>query len=222
MYVKCQSLMRYVTACTLLQAAAAAVGAAELQVTVQQLQGAPLPGAVVDVQPQAPQPAARAGARAIMDQRELMFVPDTLVIRSGTTVEFPNSDNVRHQVYSFSAPKNFQLSLYDSKQHASVVFDKAGLVTVGCNIHDAMIGYIYVTDSPWFGQTGIDGTLQLRNLPPGHYTVKVWHTRLRDKPESLNQSLELTATGGAVTIRLKQTLKPSMHNHGSSKQWEDY
>ncbi len=180
------------------------------------------PSAVVDLQPQTPQPATRAAARAIMDQRDLMFVPDTLVIRSGTTVEFPNSDNVRHQVYSFSAPKNFQLSLYDSKQHASVVFDKPGLVTVGCNIHDAMIGYIYVTDSPWFGQTAADGRLQLHNLPAGQYTVKVWHARLRDRPESLNQSLELAAAGGAVTIRLKQALKPSQHNHGSSKQWEDY
>jgi plastocyanin len=212
----------YVTVCTLLQAAAAPVGAAELQVTVLQAQGTPLPGAVVDLQPQSPQPPARSAGRALMDQRDLMFVPDTLAIRSGTTVDFPNSDNVRHQVYSFSAPKNFQLSLYDGKQRASVAFDKPGLVTVGCNIHDAMIGYIYVTDSPWFGQTAVDGSLQLRNLPAGHYTVKVWHARLRDKPDALSQSLELAASGGAVTIRLKQPLKPAQHNHGSSKQWEDY
>jgi plastocyanin len=214
--------MRYVTACTLLQAVAPLLAAAELQVTVLQSQGAPLPDAVVEVQPQAPQPPVRPGTRAIMDQHDLMFVPDTIAIRTGTTVEFPNSDNVRHQVYSFSQPKNFQLSLYDSKQHASVIFDKPGLVTVGCNIHDAMIGYIYVTDSPWFGQTGASGNLQLHNLPAGHYTVKIWHARLRDKPESLNLPLDLVASGGAVTIRLKQSLKPSQHNHGSSKQWEDY
>jgi plastocyanin len=222
MYVKCRQSLLYVTACTLLQAAAAPLVAAELQVTVLQAQGATLPNAVIDVQPQTPQPAARTAARAVMDQRDLMFVPDTLAIRTGTTVEFPNSDNVRHQVYSFSAPKNFQLSLYDSKQHASVVFDKPGLVTVGCNIHDAMIGYIYVTDSPWFGQTSANGSLQLHNVPAGQYTVKVWHARLRDKPESLSQPLELAASGGVVTIRLKQALKPAQHNHGSSKQWEDY
>lgn len=222
MNAKWLKLARCVTACTLLQAAPGAPGAAELQVTVLQAQGAPLAGAVVDVQPQSPQPAARPGTRAIMDQRELMFVPDTLVIRTGTSVEFPNSDNVRHQVYSFSQPKNFQLSLYDSRQHAAVVFDKPGLVTVGCNIHDAMIGYIYVTDSPWFGQTAANGSLPLHNLPAGRYTVKIWHARLRDKPESLNQTVDLTATGGAVTVRLQQAMKPSQHNHGSSKSWEDY
>lgn len=222
MYVKCRPMKRYVTACTLLQAFAALAGAAELQVTVLQAAGSPLADAVVDVQPQTPAPPARTAARVIMDQRDLMFVPDALAIRTGTTVEFPNSDNVRHQVYSFSAPKNFQLSLYDSGQHAAVVFDKPGLVTVGCNIHDAMIGYIYVTDSPWFGQTAANGTLQLHNLPPGTYTVKVWHARLRDKPEALSQRVELGAGGGAVAVRLKQPLKPSQHNHGSSKQWEDY
>jgi plastocyanin len=222
MYVKCLKLMRYVTACTLLQAAAPWLAAAELQVTVLQSQGSPLEGAVVDVLPQAAQPPLRPAARAVMDQRDLMFVPDTIAIRTGTVVEFPNSDNVRHQVYSFSQPKNFQLSLYDSKQHASVTFEKPGLVTVGCNIHDAMIGYIYVTDSPWFGLAAADGKLQLRNLPAGRYTVKVWHARMRDKPESLSLPVDLAAAGGAVTIRLKQPLKPPQHNHGSAKQWEDY
>lgn len=222
MYVKWQKLTRYVTACTLLPAMASLLGAAELRVTVLPPQGAPLAGVIVDVVPQSPQPAARTAARAIMDQRQMMFVPDTLVIRTGTTVEFPNSDNVRHQVYSFSPPKNFQLSLYDSKQHAAVQFDKPGLVSVGCNIHDAMIGYIYVTDSPWFGMTGADGALLLRNLPAGRYTVKVWHSRIKDKPESLSQSVELGGESASVTIRLTQAFKPAQHNHGGMKQWEDY
>jgi len=222
MYVKSLKLVLCVTACTLLQAASQWLAAAELQVTVLQAQGAAVTGAVIDVQPHSPQAPAQQSARAVMDQRDLMFVPDTLAVRTGTTVEFPNNDNVRHQVYSFSAPKNFQLSLYDNRQRASVTFDKPGLVTVGCNIHDAMIGYIYVTDSPWFGLTGADGSVLMHNLPTGRYVVKVWHPRLRDKPESLNQTLDLSSAGGMVTIRLNQPLKPAQHNHGAAKQWEDY
>jgi plastocyanin len=209
-------------ACTLLAALPARIGAAELQVTVLSSQGAPVAGMVAEAVPAAPQTAPRQPAHAVMDQHNLMFMPDTLAIRTGTEVEFPNSDNVRHQVYSFSPAKNFQLSLYDSKQHASVVFDKPGLVTVGCNIHDAMIGYIYVTDSPWFGQTGADGSLQMHNLPAGHYTVKVWHAQLRDKPESLQQSMDIGAGNASLVIRLHQPLKNAQHNHGGSKQWEDY
>ena len=217
-----RNLALYVTAGTLLAAAGPPVRAAELQVTVLPPQGPPLAGIVVDVVPQSPAPAAKTPARALMDQHNLMFVPDTVVIRTGATVEFPNSDNVRHQVYSFSPAKNFQLSLYDSKQHASVTFDKPGLVTVGCNIHDAMIGYIYVTDSPWFGQTGNDGSVQLHALPAGHYTIKVWHARLRDKPGSLDQTVDIGAGNAGVTIHLRQPLKAAQHNHGSAKQWEDY
>ena len=89
------------------------------------------------------------GQKAIMDQRKLMFVPDVLVVQTGTAVDFPNSDQVRHQVYSFSGAKTFELALYAGRAHAPVVFDRSGLVTLGCNIHDSMVGYIWVTDSPW-------------------------------------------------------------------------
>jgi hypothetical protein len=85
-----------------------------------------------------------------------------------------------------------------------------------------MIGYIYVTDSPWFGQTGADGNLQLHNLPAGRYTLKVWHSQLRDKPESLQQTVDLVAGNASVSIRLKQPLKNAQHSHGGAKQWEDY
>jgi plastocyanin len=217
-----QKLALTVTVGTLLSAASVLARAAELQVTVLPPQGPPLAGIVVDAVPQSPAPPAKGSARTLMDQRNLMFVPDTIAIRTGTTVEFPNSDNVRHQVYSFSPPKNFQLSLYDSSQHASVVFDKPGLVTVGCNIHDAMIGYIYVTDSPWFGQTGNDGSVQLHALAPGRYTIRVWHARLRDKPGSLDQTVDIGTANTSLTIRLRQPLKAAQHNHGSARQWEDY
>ena len=90
-----------------------------------------------------------------------------LVIHTGTPVDFPNSDNVADQVYSFSPAKRFQLSLYRGHVYPPLIFDQGGLVVLGCNIHDNMLGYIYVTPSPYFGKTGVSGTLRLDGLPGG-------------------------------------------------------
>jgi plastocyanin len=222
MYVKNRLERRYVTACTFLLGTLPALAATELSVTVRQSNGAPVAGVVVDVQPLAAASPAKTGARAKMDQRNLMFLPDTLVVRSGTTVDFPNSDAVRHQVYSFSPTKKFQLSLYGADERASVLFDKPGLVAVGCNIHDGMIGYIYVTDSPWFGLTGTDGSLNVGSLPAGQYTLKIWHSRIRDRADTLTQSVTLNAASQHVEVTLRQPLKVLQHNHGSDRKWEDY
>src|SRR5438132_7382630 len=88
-----------------------------------------------------------------MDQVDRAFAPDLLVVPIGSTVEFPNSDSVSHQIYSFSQPKRFKLPLYHGKPYPPVQFDQAGVVTLGCNIHDDMLAYLLVTDAPWFGRT---------------------------------------------------------------------
>ncbi|MDE2250773.1 MAG: methylamine utilization protein [Gammaproteobacteria bacterium] len=210
-------------ACTVLAAPGIAVAAAALSVTVLGADGRPVEGAVVLAEPVAPAPRPAAGLRATMDQRNLMFVPDVLVVQTGTAVDFPNSDQVRHQVYSFSSAKTFQLALYAGRAHAPVVFDHPGLVTLGCNIHDGMVGYIWVTDSPWFGRTSASGTLQLRGLAPGEYQVRIWHSRLAESGPQLRQQLSLadgaTASAG---FRLRQLLKPPLMNHGADKKWADY
>ena len=90
---------------------------------------------------------------AIMDQVNLAFVPDVLVIPVHSTVQFPNSDAVSHQVYSFSSARQFQLPLYRGKPYPPVTFDQPGIVTLGCNIHDNMLAYIVVTAAPFFGRT---------------------------------------------------------------------
>jgi plastocyanin len=215
--------MRYVTACTLLCAVMARVGAGEVSVTVLQADGSPMAGAVVVAEPAAPITVAKVAAKAIMDQRNLQFDPEILVIRTGTAVDFPNGDRVRHQVYSFSGAKTFQLSLYSGSSHPPVVFDRAGLVTLGCNIHDGMIGYIYVTDSPWYGRTDAAGNLQLHGLPPGQYALKTWHSRFNEPASSLQHTVTVAPTGGAsVQIKLTRPLRGGMHMHGNDKQWEDY
>jgi plastocyanin len=212
-----------VTACTVLAVSAPLHAASGLSVTVLSAAGTPVQDAIVIAEPAQGSPPPRPGLKDIMDQRNLMFVPGALVVQTGTAVDFPNSDQVRHQVYSFSSAKTFQLALYAGKAHAPVLFDKPGLVTLGCNIHDSMLGYIYVTDSPWYGRTGADGTLQLHDLPPGEYTVRLWHTLLDESGPQLQQHLSLgDGTTGAASFRLKRPLRPPLLNHGADKKWEDY
>jgi plastocyanin len=200
-----------------------AAAASTLTVTVVTSSGAPLEGAVVVAEPASAAPRPQPGQKAVMDQRDLMFVPDVLVVQTGTAVDFPNSDQVRHQVYSFSPAKTFQLALYAGRAHAPVVFDRAGLVTLGCNIHDHMLGYVYVTDSPWYGRTGADGTLRLRDLAPGEYTVRVWHALLDESGPQLTASLRIAEGANAsASLRLSKPLRPPLHHHGADKKWDDY
>ncbi len=143
---------------------------------------------------------------ASVDQVEKNFVPGQLVVRVGTLVHFPNSDKVRHQVYSFSPAKSFELPLYAGAEAKPVLFDKPGPVTLGCNIHDWMRGYIYVADSPWFTRTDEQGHATL-DLPPGDYTVHVWHPQMRETEDSTRQTLSLAAQGTAE-MSWKLGLKP--------------
>jgi plastocyanin len=210
-------------ACTVLSLPHALYAASELSVTVLGAAGAPVRDAVVIAEPAQGAPRPRPGQKAIMDQRNLMFVPDVLVVQTGTAVDFPNSDQVRHQVYSFSGAKTFQLALYAGRAHAPVIFDRAGLVTLGCNIHDSMLGYIYVTDSPWYGRTGADGSVQLHELAAGEYTVRVWHALLDESGPQLQLRLALgDGVAGAASFHLQRPLRPPLHHHGVDKKWEDY
>src|ERR1700692_2030828 len=141
-----------------------AVGAT-LVINVQTADGHALAGAVITVRPLDGAPRKPAAVHAVMDQVDRAFEPDLLVVPVGSTVEFPNSDSVSHQVYSFSPAKRFQLPLYKGQIHPPITFDRAGLVVLGCNIHDSMVGYIYVTDAAYFGTTESGGGLQFKDIP---------------------------------------------------------
>jgi plastocyanin len=166
--------------CTVLLGAALPARSAELAVSVQDGSSRGVTGVVVLAEPDLPMHDRSAVRTVVMDQIRMQFVPNVLVIQTGSGVDFPNSDQIRHQVYSFSAAKTFELSLYAGRKYPPVVFDRAGLVTVGCNIHDNMIGYIYVTDSPFFGRTDASGQLLLHDLPAGGYTLTIWHPGLHE------------------------------------------
>ncbi|MEO8060774.1 MAG: methylamine utilization protein [Burkholderiales bacterium] len=108
-------------------------------------------------------------------QRDREFEPMVTVVSTGTRVLFPNRDKVKHHVYSFSAAKTFAIQLYSGTPAEPIVFDKPGVVVIGCNIHDWMLAYVAVVDSPWFAKTAANGHTEIANLPAGRYTVNVWH-----------------------------------------------
>jgi len=114
---------------------------------------------------------------ASIDQIDKRFVPRITVLRTGTAVAFPNSDHIRHQVYSFSPAKVFTLKLYAGSPSTPVTFDKPGLVVLGCNIHDRMVAFVGVVDTPYFAKADITGSAIL-DLPAGRYRLRVWHPGL--------------------------------------------
>ena len=211
----------------LLALLAGATAQAAVVVTVTDASNRPVDQVVVIVEPVGGDRGAAVprgtGLRAVIDQQSLQFVPEISVVRTGTAIEFPNSDQVRHQVYSFSGAKTFQLALYAGRGHAPVIFDRNGLVTLGCNIHDSMLGYIIVTDSPWYGRTGSDGTLRLRELAPGEYRLTLWHPLIDETGPQLQQQLNVTeGAGPRAGFRLTRPLRPPLHHHGADKKWDDY
>jgi plastocyanin len=166
--------------------------------------------------------AARASsARATMDQRDLAFMPDVLVVQTGTAVSFPNHDTVKHQVYSFSPAKTFQLPLYVGKVYPPLVFDKPGIVTIGCNIHDSMLGFIYVTDSPWFAKTDAAGNADIDQLPAGSYDIALWHPRQNDAPTRMQGRVEIAASGTTGQSFVLPSLR-APPNKNSTKKWNGY
>ncbi len=110
-------------------------------------------------------------------QKDQEFSPYVTPIVVGTRVVFPNLDNVQHHVYSVSAAKRFEIPLYIGDSKETIVFDREGIVTLGCNIHDWMVAYVVVLSTPYYSKTGADGTADVPGLPAGHYRLAVWHPR---------------------------------------------
>jgi plastocyanin len=181
--------------------------ATDLQVRVTQLNGKPLPGAVVTVHALGAA-AAPAPIQAVMDQIDLAFAPDLLVIPVGSTVSFPNTDKVSHEVYSFSSTHPFKLGLYRGTAHPPEHFDRPGLVTLGCNIHDAMLAYILVTDGAYYGMTGADGTWAQPDIARGRYRIEVWSPRLPQPGQTLTHEIIVNPGDHVITeIRADKALR---------------
>ena len=136
-------------------------------------QGRPFANAVIssrDVLPVSDK--STVGFSAVMDQMNKQFSPEILIVDQGTTVTFPNSDNIRHHVYSFSEPKPFEIKLYANDNVPPILFDKPGIVVLGCNIHDSMLGYIYVKENGRVWTTNAQGIAEIE-IADGEFSV--WH-----------------------------------------------
>jgi plastocyanin len=178
---------------------------ATLTVQLNDAAGAALGDAVAWATPRAPLPAAtpRPGAVAQVDKT---FVPLVTVVQAGAQVAFPNRDEIRHHVYSFSPARVFEIKLYaDVPVPPRILFDKPGEVVLGCNIHDNMLGYILVVDSPYYGKSGADGRVTLENLPEGEYELHAWHPSQAAPPEA--RPLRLKADDNA-TASYSVALRP--------------
>lgn len=204
--------------------AAAPVLAAGIRITLLGADNRPVADAVATATPVGSAPKLpRDRKPVVMDQLNKAFVPQVLVIATGTSVEFPNNDSVSHQVYSFSQPKRFQLSLYKGESHSPVEFNAPGLVVLGCNIHDSMVGYIYVTDTPYFGKTDAAGTVRLETLPRGSYHVVLWSPNIADDAGVLRKEVEVEEQGmSEVNFRLKKSLRPRPEPRPRPEGWDAY
>ncbi|HTQ31267.1 MAG TPA: hypothetical protein VMI53_08655 [Opitutaceae bacterium] len=188
-----------------LLAAALRLSAADVACALVDQKGAPVADAVVSLtRLDAAEPAvASAGATAEIVQQNREFIPYVTAIQVGTTMHFPNRDNVQHHVYSLSKAKKFELPLYSGEAQRAIVFDQPGVVTIGCNIHDWMIAYVVVLPTPHFAKTGADGAARL-SVPPGRYRLEIWQPRLA-RP----LAREITVTGAAPSaLAFTLTLKP--------------
>jgi plastocyanin len=154
-----------------LGAAAAPVSGADLSGSVQ-VTGRPAQHAVVWLA--APGAPASPPKKVVLDQRNLAFVPHVLVVRVGTTVDFPNNDKVFHNVFSFRDGKKFDLGMYPKGTSKPIKFDQPGLARLFCNIHPNMAAYVLAVDTPYFAVSNEDGTFTIPGVPPGTYTYHAW------------------------------------------------
>ena len=214
-----------VAAAALLAIVPVCADGADVAVTVKSVNGAPLTDVALILEAVAPAPPAhrREKLTARMEQRDRHFRPELLVVETGSLVEFPNNDTVSHQVYSFSPPKQFQLSLYRGSVHPPIEFNTAGLVVLGCNIHDEMVGYILVTNSPYHGQTDAHGNGRISGAPPGNYRIRIWAPRIADAPTTLERRVELAdAAAVDVTFALAKPLLAAPTPRPGRNEWDAY
>lgn len=195
--------------------AAGKAWAAGLDVRIADRQARPVEDAVVVLRrhggggPGAPAPTTHD-----VDQKDLTFLPYVQLFRPGDAVVFHNSDRTRHHVYSFSPARSFEFVLAPGQSATPLVLEKPGVVAVGCNIHDGMISYLYVSDAPWTARSGADGRVRFDGLPAGEYDVQVWHPRLPPMRTPPGQAGVALAADARPTLSFSLRLLPDLRRPG--------
>tara|TARA_R110001632_G_scaffold104724_1_gene213841 strand:+ start:3213 stop:3920 length:708 start_codon:yes stop_codon:yes gene_type:complete len=192
-----------------------ASAAQEIRFKVVDQSGNPVPNAVVSAQGE---PQDHIDDMAVMDQVNSQFLPHVLVVQKNQSVRFPNSDDIRHHIYSFSQPKPFEIRLYKGEGSSPVTFDKPGFVVLGCNIHDQMIGYIYVAEHELTALTDENGEAILHTQATEFH---VWQAKL-----STSNSERITVTRETsdsavqnVTLNLLEEKKPEVKRRKFSRKF---
>lgn len=199
------------TCCSLLPALACATG---VVVQVSDAAGKPLADTVVFVDLESGNPPKLAQPAEI-EQRGLKFLPIVSVVQVGSRISFPNKDKVRHHIYSFSPAKKFDQKLYSGEAATPQVFDKAGTVVLGCNIHDKMLAYVKVVDTPYFAKTDGAGAARIALPAGGKYVVKAWH--YNTVGGATPEQVLTVKTGDAIsTVTFKLPMKPAAADATSS------
>ncbi|MDE3059627.1 MAG: methylamine utilization protein [Pseudomonadota bacterium] len=164
------------------------------EIKAQEDNGQPAQDVVVALYPQKPVALPAAKKQEIV-QKDFVFDPFVTVVASGSRINFPNLDKTKHHVYSFSKAAQFNLPLYNGMS-GDVPFNKEGIVTIGCNIHDWMLAYVVVLDTPFFVKTDVDGKGNIPTLPAGHYRMKYWYPGLKgDALAKLEDDFAVTESG---------------------------
>ena len=194
---------------------ATAAHAADLSVSLRTAKGQPVRDAVVTVYPAAGASGPiRFDWPYVMAQQNLRFDPFVLIVPAGAAVAFPNRDAVRHQVYSFSPTHPFELALYGKDTTRTVRFDKVGVVALGCNIHDSMVAFIKVVDTPLAAKSDGAGEAGVRGVPAGAATVRIWHPYLKAPGNEIVLSVAVPRDGvvrQSVTLDVRSP--PVRHNN---------
>ncbi|MDZ7921106.1 methylamine utilization protein [Rhodoferax sp.] len=177
-------------------------GAGTLQLQVQDKNGKPLPDAIVFLESAEAKAAAKPLKGVEVAQIGRQFKPAVTVVTPGTSILFPNQDTVRHHVYSFSPAKTFELKLYAGVPANPVVFDKVGIAVLGCNIHDNMVAWVLVVDTPYFGHTDAQGKVTLGDVPNGSYKLRTWHASLPTGAPAAEQAQAVGASPATVLVKL--------------------
>lgn len=192
------------------------VTAGPLAVQLTDQHGVPLADAVVELY----DPANQVRATGIKEvaQQDLTFRPFVSAVQVGTQIDFPNQDKTRHHVYSFSAAKTFELKLYAGKPEAPLLFDKTGIVALGCNIHDYMQAYIYVGESAYLAVTNEMGMVEFPDVPAGRYQLKLWHP-WQDQ-QLAPQLVTLPANVMQFQLAVTRQAKPSRPKKGFGNNYQ--
>ena len=184
-------------------ALAAPLGAATLTVRVIDTAGKPVRDAVVTLHPSSGARTPRPVGRYVVSQQNLQFHPFLAIVPVGADVSFPNLDNTKHHVYSFSSAKRFELKLFAKDQSRTVHFDKPGVVALGFNIHDLMSAFIVVTDSQWTAHTNGQGFARFDDAPNAGGRLTVWHPYLRAPGGTVQQAVAAGQRSAGFAVRLR-------------------